>query len=67
MRRYLDDDLDADVLISLLQQEGHAVMSSRAVFMRGVEDAARLSYATVQQCAVVTANVRDFLWLHETW
>ena len=67
MRLYLDDDLDANVLISFLQQEGHAVMSPRAVAMRGAEDAAHLSYATVQQCAVVTANVRDFLTLHQTW
>jgi Domain of unknown function (DUF5615) len=55
------------VLISFLQQEGHVVMSPRAVSMRGVEDTAHLSYATVQQCAVVTANVREFLWLHQTW
>jgi predicted nuclease of predicted toxin-antitoxin system len=67
MRLYLDDDLDANVLISFLQQEGHTVMSPRAVAMRGAEDAAHLSYATVQQCAVVTANVRDFLRLHQTW
>jgi hypothetical protein len=67
MRRYRDDDRVANVLISFLQQEGHAVISPRAESMRGVEDAAHLSYATVQQCAVVTANVRDFLWLHQTW
>jgi hypothetical protein len=64
MRRYLDDDLDANVLISFLQQEGHAVMSPRAVAMRGAEHAAHLSYATGQQCAVVTANVRRFPTFH---
>lgn len=52
MRRYLDDDLDVNVLISFLRQERHEVMSPRAVAMRGAEDAAHLSYATVQQCAV---------------
>jgi Domain of unknown function (DUF5615) len=67
MRLYLDDDLDANVLISFLQQEGHVVMSPRAVSMRGAEDAAHLSYATGQHCVVVTANVRDFLRLHRTW
>jgi hypothetical protein len=58
-RRYTDQD--ANMLISFLQREEHAVISPRAVSMRGVEETAHLSYATVQQCAVVTANVRDFL------
>lgn len=31
MRRYLDDDLDANALIGLLQHEGHEVVSPRAV------------------------------------
>ena len=67
MRLYLDDDMDANVLIRFLQDTGHEVMSPRAVVMRGVEDEAHLRYATAQQCAVVTANVRDFLRLHQTW
>ena len=67
MRLYLDDDMDANVLISCLQQEGHAVMSPRAVAMRGAEDVSHLQYAAAQQCAVLTANVRDFLTLHQTW
>jgi len=67
MRLYLDDDMDANVLIRFLQEEGHEVMSPRAVAMRGAEDAAHLQHAAVHQCAVVTANVRDFLTLHQTW
>jgi len=67
MRLYLDDDMDANVLIRFLQEEGHEVMSPRAVAMRGAEDEAHLQYAAVHQCAVVTANVRDFLTLHQTW
>jgi predicted nuclease of predicted toxin-antitoxin system len=67
MRLYLDDDMDANVLIRLLQEEGHEVMSPRTVAMRGAEDAAHLRYAAAHQCAVVTANVRDFLTLHQTW
>ena len=67
MRLYLDDDMDANALIGFLQQERHEVMSPRIVAMRGAEDEAHLSYATAQQCAVVTANVRDFLTLHQTW
>ena len=67
MRLYLDDDMDANALISCLLQEGHAVLSPRAVAMRGAEDVSHLQYAAAQQCAVLTANVRDFLTLHQTW
>jgi hypothetical protein len=67
MSLYLDDDMDANVLIRFLQEEGHEVMSPRAVAMRGAEDEAHLQHAAVHQCAVVTANVRDFLTLHQTW
>jgi hypothetical protein len=35
--------------------------------MRGAEDVAHLRYAAAHQCAVVTANARDFLTLHQTW
>ena len=45
MKLYLDDDMDANELIGLLQHEGHAVMSPRAVAMRGAEDEAHLNYA----------------------
>src|SRR5687768_9898778 len=67
MRLYLDDDMDANVLISVLQEEGHEVISPRAVAMRGAQDAAHLRYAAARQYAVVTANVGDFLTLHQTW
>ena len=67
MRLYLDDDMDANGLISVLQEEGHEVISPRAVAMRGAEDAAHLRYAAAHQCAVATANARDFLTLHQTW
>ena len=67
MRLYLDDDIDANVLIRFLQEEGHEVISPRAVAMRGAEDEAHLQYAAIRQCAIVTTNVRDFLTLHQTW
>jgi len=67
MRLYLDDDMDANVLIRVLQNEGHEVMSPRGVAMRGAEDEAHLRYAAAHQCAVVIANVRDFLVLHQMW
>ena len=67
MRLYLDDDMDANALIRFLQHEGHEVVSPRAVAMRGAEDEAHLGYAVAQGCVVVTANVRDFLTLHQRW
>jgi hypothetical protein len=67
MRLYLDDDMDANALIRFLQNEGHEVVSPRAVAMRGAEDAVHRRYAAAQQCAVVTANVRDCLTLHQAW
>src|SRR5262249_60650545 len=50
-----------------LRDEGHEVLSPRAVVMGGAEDEADLRYAAAPRCAVVTANVRDFLRLHQTW
>ena len=52
MRLYLDDDMDANVLIRFLQEEGHEVMSPRAVAMRGAEDEAHLRYAAAYQALI---------------
>ena len=67
MRLYLDEDMDANALSRVLQEEGHEVMSPRAAAIRGAEDEVHLQYAAGHQCAVVTANARDFLMLHQTW
>ena len=67
MRVYLDDDMDANELIGLLEHEGHEVISPRRVAMRGAEDEAHLSYAAAEQYVLLTANVRDFLVLHQGW
>jgi Domain of unknown function (DUF5615) len=67
MRLYLDDDMDANELIGLLQHEGHEVMSPRTAAMRGAEDEAYLRYAAAEQYVLLTANVRDFLTLHQRW
>jgi hypothetical protein len=67
MKIYLDDDMDANELISLLEHEGHEVISPRRVAMRGALDEAHLSYAAAELCVLLTANVRDFLMLHQRW
>ena len=67
MNLYLDDDLDAKVLISRLQHEGHEVISPRAVSMSGSDDEAHLTYAASQHLPLLTADTRDFLALHQSW
>jgi Domain of unknown function (DUF5615) len=64
MRLYLDDDLDGNILISLLQHAGHAVVSPRVVGTRGVLDPAHLRYAADHDLVLLTANAKDFLALH---
>ena len=65
MRLYLDDDLDGNTLIGLLRQAGHEVVSPRVVGTRGVHDAAHLRYAADHELVLLTANVKDFLALHQ--
>lgn len=67
MRLYLDDNLDSNVLIGLVRQAGHEVISPRAVGTRGVTDEEHLRYAAAQGMVLLTANVEDFLMLHEVW
>ena len=67
MRLYLDDDLDGNILISLLQHAGHAVVSPRVVGTRGVLDQAHLRYAADHDWVLLTANAKDFLALHVQW
>ena len=67
MRLYLDDDLDGNILISLLQHAGHAVVSPRVVSTRGVLDPAHLRYAADHDLVLLTANAKDFLALHVQW
>jgi hypothetical protein len=67
MRLYLDDDLDTNILIGLLQQEGHEVVSPRVARTRGVTDQTHLGYATDHVLVLLTANAKDFIALHEEW
>jgi Domain of unknown function (DUF5615) len=65
MKFYLDDDMDSNEIIGLLEHEGYEVISPRRVAMRGAQDKAHLNYAAAEQCVWLTANVRDFLMLHQ--
>lgn len=67
MRLYRDDDLDGNMLISLLQQAGHTVVSPRAVGTRGARDLAHLHYAAEHDLVLLTAHAKDFLILQAQW
>ncbi len=64
MRIYLDDDLDSNMLIRLLRQAGHEVLSPRDAGTRGVTDIEHLQYAASHQLVILTANAGDFIDLH---
>jgi len=65
MKIYLDDDHDADILIGLLQQSGHSVVSPRSVGTSGLSDNAHLDYSADNDCILLTANARDFIEQHK--
>lgn len=64
MRVYLDDDLDSNLLIGLLRQEGHEVISPRTAGTRGIDDEEHLDFATSHNAVLLTANALDFVQLH---
>ncbi|MCS7264443.1 MAG: DUF5615 family PIN-like protein [Armatimonadetes bacterium] len=64
---YLDDSIDNDLLLALLEQAGHKVVSPRTVGTTGCSDEAHLEYAVQHGCALLTADVVDSEELHERW
>ena len=65
MRCYVDDDLDSDLLLRIAGNQGHVVISPRAVGLRGARDAAHLAYAARQQVPILSGNTGDFEALHD--
>lgn len=65
MRCYVDDDLDSDVLLRLANKQGHQLTSPRSVGMRGIRDAAHLTYSVQQSLPLLSGNTGDFEALHE--
>lgn len=61
MRVYL---VDSNVLIGLLRQEGHEVLSPRTAGTRGVDDEEHLRFAASHNAVLLTANALDFVQLH---
>lgn len=67
MEFYLDDCADANDLVLLLRQAGHAVRTPRTEQTRGVDDAVHLAYAAARGLTLVTKNPKDFRDLHQEW
>lgn len=73
IRLYLDEDLDSDLLISILREEGFVVISPREIGMRRknknrkVTDEMHLAFAVSKQCILLTHNTDHFLALHNNW
>jgi predicted nuclease of predicted toxin-antitoxin system len=66
VRLLLDEQLSPKIA-EQLQRHGHDVLSVAEAGLRGQEDAALLSWASSQERAVVTNNIRDFRPLHANY
>jgi Domain of unknown function (DUF5615) len=66
MRLLLDEQLSPEIA-QQLQGRGHDVLSVVEAGLRGQEDGALLSWASSQERAVVTNNIRDFRPLHANY
>jgi hypothetical protein len=66
MRLLLDEQLSPEIA-KQLQRRGHDVLSVAEAGLRGHEDAALLIWASGQERAIVTNNIRDFRRLHANY
>ena len=66
MRLLLDEQLSPEIA-KQLQRRGHDVLSVAEAGLRGHDDAAVLTWASSQERAVVTNNIRDFRPLHANY
>jgi predicted nuclease of predicted toxin-antitoxin system len=62
----LDEDSQAKLLVRLLQQAGHDVITVNEVGLQGRPDPSVLEYAKQQERLVLTRNCDDFRNLHIT-
>jgi len=65
MRIYLDEDIAQPLLVKLLGESGHDVLSPDDVAMRGKPDPVQLGFAIRHQRVLITANHRDFEYSHD--
>lgn len=65
MRLLIDEDSQAKLLVDLLREDGHDVVTLNELNMTGTPDAAVLEVACTQNRVVLTHNCKDFHKLHE--
>src|SRR5437867_598174 len=65
MRLYLDDDSATPLLVRLLTQAGHDVLTPAAIGMAGAEDPVHLTCAIREGRVLLTGNHDDFEDLHD--
>lgn len=64
---YLDDSRDADLLIALLRNAGHTVVSPRDTGTHGWDDPDHLEFAAQHGYVLLTSDPDDFEDLHDDW
>lgn len=65
MRLYLDDDSTSAVLLQMLRQAGHDVLSPADLGIAGAEDPVHLRHAIRLDRAFLSHNYDDFKFLHD--
>jgi predicted nuclease of predicted toxin-antitoxin system len=65
LKLLIDEDSQAKLLIRLLRNAGHDLVTISEAFLEGINDDDVLNYARENERVVVTHNVKDFERLHK--
>jgi len=66
IRLYLDEMIPV-VLAVVLRQYGYDVLAAKEAGMSGKSDEDQLAFAVSNRRAIITFNIRDFVFLHQSW
>ena len=67
MKLYFDEDSAKHQLIGALRSHAIDAISSLDAGMNGRDDEAQLTAAAAQRRVMISANTRDFAFLHQEW
>ena len=65
LRLLIDEDSQAQLLVDVLRNAGHDVITVNEAGLMGQPDSVVLERAKVENCIVLTRNCRDFKALHQ--
>ncbi len=65
LKLLIDEDSQATLLIRLLRNAGHDLMTISEAFLEGIDDEEVLRYASQNDRVVLTHNCKDFKRLHK--